>query len=233
MITNNIVSKILERKRVINFLHIGKTGGTSFLIFFQEANVINRLFWNYRIVYVDHDSVSSKLLSGELCFFFIRHPMKRFASAFWYQKRISHTYWGKKNNMEDSKHLQYFDNPTTLLKALQNKNASLHQEAKTAMLEVDHFRRDYQFYFSDAMNYINQWNVKFIGEQECYEASILRLAEIIGFSKASINIEKKNASHTDHGVHGNLDGKKIFEDMFPEEMKIYNRLKNLKRQLDE
>ncbi len=73
----------MSKKAKVNFLHIGKTGGSAIRSSFEKYSNKGK----YSLVFNRHSYFLTDVPKGEKIVFFIRDPISRFISGFYSRKR--------------------------------------------------------------------------------------------------------------------------------------------------
>ena len=125
----------LLKKKKINYLHIGKTGGSQIKYILEQNKNKN---YDFRVL---HHSV--KLLDlplNEQYFFSIRSPVSRFRSAFYYRKNKGLPGVFQDWKVQEEKAFNLFPNSNDLAENLFKDN-HLGYEATSAMLSIPHLSK--------------------------------------------------------------------------------------------
>ena len=234
-----LANAIINSKPKLNVLHIGKTGGTNLIeagIGFPKFNdqvrfrLREKIFWNYRARVIGHEDVPSSLSKENLAFF-IREPLSRYESAFWYEKnwRFSEYEQIIKQNPDVTALFEVFLTFHDWLLAFSDPNHEKHFYACELKKKSYHLHRDYTFYFRD-VDVIEKMeeNVIFIGETEEYESDLARLCKILGVRNASPLSMRRNKSKKPTNEKLSSVARSRFEKSFSKEYDLYRRIKDMK-----
>lgn len=123
---------IFKKKEIINYLHIGKTGGSQ-IKYILEKN-INK---NFKFKILHHSIRLSNLPKNERYFFSIRNPITRFRSAFYYRKNRGLPGVFQEWKAHEKKAFDTFVNANDLAENL-FKNNKIGDLATAAMLSISH-----------------------------------------------------------------------------------------------
>ena len=123
---------ILKKKNIINYIHIGKTGGSQVkYILRQNSNK------NYDFKVLHHSLKLLDLPLNQKYFFSIRSPISRFNSAFYYRKNKGLPGVFQDWKAQEEKAFNIFPEPNDLAENLFKDN-QLGYEAVSAMLSIPH-----------------------------------------------------------------------------------------------
>lgn len=190
--TNELFEKI-EHKSKVNFLHIGKTGGSALTSAIR--NHLNTK--NYSIRVRGHYVKLAEIPEGEKVFFFLRDPITRFVSGFYSRQRKGRPRNNVEWNKGEEKVFTTFRTPNELAITLSNKSMPNHGLAVQAMNYVIHLSSYYDW-FKDIEYFKSRINdILFIGFQETLDNDFEKLKVILGLP-ASATLPKD-----DIGAHRN------------------------------
>lgn len=138
------------------YLHIGRTGGTSFLhkareLAISEPHRVPILFpsgWTIPEIL--------KVLPHARISFVVRDPLNRIISAFMSRARAGRSDPGIPWSADEAAAFLLFEDVRQYLRALISSNASEAASAERASLAIDDIRRDYQLHFPNLTN-MGQW----------------------------------------------------------------------------
>lgn len=228
-------------KPTMYFLHIGKTGGTSIIesgigqpeLGGQSSyTILDKLGWKFDVQSVPHWRVPNVFLHQKNLAFFIRNPLSRLESIFYYEKNYRHSEYNIEQSAEISAIFNQFEYFETWFYALQKSDNPEHKASLELFTQVEHFQRGYSFYFKDKESVLNSRNrITFIGEQENFNEDIGRLLTTIGI-KNKERIQHRNKSKR---PKANEAVRRIHEhearSLLPKEYEIYDALLQLKKEL--
>lgn len=152
----------IQGKRVLHFLHLGKTGGTAV----KHALIQAPPGKKYVLYLHSHNVKLQDIAKGEGVFFCVRDPLSRFISGFYSRQRQGqprHFTPGARKKIA----FDYFSTPNQLGKALSSQDPELKQRAQNAMNNIQHVNNSYWDWFTDE-DYLKlrQSDIFFIGFQE-------------------------------------------------------------------
>jgi len=234
-----VARRIIDSKPTLNILHIGKTGGTNLL----EAGIgiarfndqvkfklREKIFWKYRTTVIGHDAVPNSLSYPNLALF-IRDPLLRYESAFWYEKNWASSEYAHVIP-QDSDVAYLFGKFLTFedwLRALTDTEDSKHQDACQLKTKGYHLHRDYAFYFKNSANVEKmKSNLVFVGETEHYSDDLKRLCKIIGIKNATPLTYRRNSSDQKKKTRIRPAENDFYRGFFAKEYLIYNKIRGLK-----
>ncbi len=153
----------LQRKRVIHFLHIGKTGGTAIKYALKSFPTSSD-----NVIYIHSHKFS--LLSvpkGEKCFFFLRDPIQRYISGFYSRLRQGKPRYFYPWSEAERVAFEEFKTPDQLAIALSSKDDEEQQRARNAMNSIKHVNHHYSKWLI-SMDYFDERlpDIFFVGFQE-------------------------------------------------------------------
>lgn len=157
------LKKRIQRKRVVHFLHIGKTGGSAINHALEPYPETAR----YIIKRHNHEITLRDVPRGQGVIFFLRDPLSRFASGFNSRLRRgepkAHIPWSAAEEEAFSR----FDTPNRLATALSSDDEELRHGAGAAMQSIEHVRDSFWKWFESEEYFLSRMDdVVFIGFQE-------------------------------------------------------------------
>jgi hypothetical protein len=157
------LKKRVQRKPVVHFLHIGKTGGTAI----NHALSLYRETARYVIKRHGHNKTLRDIPDGEGVIFFLRDPLTRFTSGFNSRLRRgeprAHNPWSAAEEEAFSR----FDTPNQLATALSSDDAEERRRARAAMESIAHVRDSFWKWFECEEYFLSRMeDIFFIGFQE-------------------------------------------------------------------
>lgn len=153
----------IQGKRVLHFLHLGKTGGTAVKHALMQAPSGRR-----HVLYLhSHNVKLEDIAKGEGVFFCVRNPTARFISGFYSRQRQGQPRHFSPWSPEEKSAFEFFSTPNQLGKALSSQDLELRQRAINAMKNIQHINSSYWDWFKDE-EYLRsrQSDIFFIGFQE-------------------------------------------------------------------
>ncbi|MCD6143412.1 sulfotransferase family 2 domain-containing protein [Thermococcus sp.] len=170
------LAKITGR-RLVHFLHIGKTGGTSI----KYALRWNFFTKNYIISLHRHSTTLEDIPEGEYVFFFVRDPIGRFVSGFYSRLREGKPRHYKPHTPEEKKAFSKFKTPNELAEALSSSDSEIKKAAMDAMKAIGHVKTSYWDWFKDEDYFTSRVNdIVFVGRQEYLSQDFEKLKKILG-----------------------------------------------------
>lgn len=220
------LKKRVQRKPVVHFLHIGKTGGTA----------VNHALEPYRetarfiIKRHGHERTLRDIPQGEGVIFFLRDPLTRFASGF--NSRLRRGEPRASNPWTEAEEAAFsrFDTPNRLATALSSDDEEVRQRARTAMKNIGHVSESYWKWFESEEYFLSRMDdIVFIGFQENlasdFESVKLKLGLPQSVSLPTDDVlAHKNPAHLD----GTLEDKAVenLRNWYAEDIKFYAQCKN-------
>ena len=155
-----------EGKQIINFLHIGKTGGSA--IKFALKDWAEKPLKNNSVIYLHSHRVGLKdIPKGEKVFFFLRDPISRFKSGFYSRKRQGQPRIYSPWSEDEKITFERFETPNDLAMALSSPNLEMRKNAEFAIGSIKHTRLFTQEFFSTKEYFSSRLSdIFFIGFQE-------------------------------------------------------------------
>ena len=233
-----VARRIIHAKPTLNILHIGKTGGTNLLeagVGFPRFNdqaqfkLREKVLWKYRTRVIGHEAVPNSLSYPNLALF-IRDPLLRYESAFWYEKNWASSEYAHVIP-QDSDVADLFGKFSTFedwLRAYTDAEDSKHQDACQLKNKGYHLHRDYAFYFKDSTSVEKmRSNLIFVGETEDYMNDLERLCKIIGIKNSTPLTNHRNSSNQKKTRFKPAESD-FFQSFFAKEYLLYNKIRGLK-----
>ena len=135
-------------RRVVHFLHIGKTAGTAIKHALGPANDDpHRRF--YFVLNHQHHVTLQHVPSGDLAFLCIRDPVERFNSGFYSRKRKGRPRLNVEWSPGEARAFNRFATANDLAEALGSADPELAAAARDAMGEIQHLRTHLDFWVKD------------------------------------------------------------------------------------
>jgi hypothetical protein len=153
----------VQRKHVVHFLHIGKTGGTAI----YHALAPYRETARYVIKRHGHNKTLRDIPDGEGVIFFLRDPLTRFTSGFYSRLRRgeprAHNPWSPAEEEAFSR----FDTPNRLATALSSDDDEERRRARAAMKSIAHVKDSFWKWLGSEEYFLSRMeDIFFIGFQE-------------------------------------------------------------------
>lgn len=168
----------IQGKRVLHFLHLGKTGGTAVKHALMQVPPGRR----YVLYLHSHNVILEDIAKGEGVFFCVRNPTARFISGFYSRQRQGQPRHFSPWSPEEKSAFEFFSTPNQLGKALSSQDLALKQRAINAMKNIKHINSSYWDWFKDE-DYLRsrQSDIFFIGFQEQLTENFEILKKRLGF----------------------------------------------------
>jgi Sulfotransferase family len=151
-----------QGKRVLHFLHIGKTGGSAVkhaLRPYTEGQRYLLYLHRHRVRLVD-------VPRGEGVIFLVRDPISRFVSAFFSRQRQGQPRYSAPWTDHEQRAFEYFATPNDLAMALTASDKDRWERAAHALTHIRHVRSSYWDWFQDEAYFASRRSdVFFIGFQ--------------------------------------------------------------------
>ncbi len=154
----------LQGRRIVHFLHIGKTAGTALTV----ALVPHLNAGDYEIRLYGHECGLDDFPRGEKVVFIVRDPISRFVSGFHSRKRqglprLPPVPWSRGEEVAFAR----FATPNELALALSSEAEGRRAAALDAMRSISHIRSPHWCWFKDESYFLSrQSDILFIGFQE-------------------------------------------------------------------
>ncbi len=162
--------------RHAHLLHIGKTGGTAL-----KSTLDGARGDGYRIFLHDHHVTLSDIPVGDGFIFFVRDPIRRFASGFYSRQRQGQPRYFYPWSRSEFEAFGLFETPDKLARALSAPNEKHRTAAEKAMRSIQHVRDPYSLWFGDAKHFRSRMDdLLFVGSQEHLREDFQRLKNILG-----------------------------------------------------
>lgn len=162
----------LQGKKILHFLHLGKTGGTAVKHALKQIPPGDR-----HVIYLHPHRVKLRdIPRGEKVFFFLRDPATRFVSGFYSRQRQGKPRHSTPWSAEEKQAFEIFSTPSQLAKALSSHEPELRKKALSAMHDIQHVRNSYWEWFENE-EYLKERlsDILFIGFQETLTSDFARL----------------------------------------------------------
>jgi len=192
----------IQGKTIVHFLHIGKTGGTSikYALKNDKKPFINE---KYIIFSPAHAFTLKDSLPGEKVFFFVRDPIDRFISGFYFKKRKGmpkiYTEW----KPAEKEAFETFNTPNELAISLSKKDENIRKIAIKSMKSIGHVKSSYWDWFGDEKYLLSRiQDIIFVGTQKNLDKDFIHLKKILNLPK---NLELPKDNFNKHKSPENLD----------------------------
>ena len=152
------------RKRVLHFVHIGKTGGTALIDTLSRAH---RTSPQYRIFFHPHHFTLHDVPAGEGAIFFLRDPITRFVSGFYGRQRQDYPRYNSPWRPGEKIAFEQFSAPQELALALSSEDPVEKNNAVQAMHNIAHVNTHYSFWLGSMADLERRADdIFFVGFQE-------------------------------------------------------------------
>ena len=213
-------------------LHIGKTGGVALKVAIRKY----RRSGTYAIYKHGHDWTLRELPEGDKFFFFVRHPVSRFVSAFIHVQLQSRPRFFEPWSPGEAIAFSRFHSANELALALSSEVSSRREEAIHAMRNISHIRDSlYDWLDSDAALLRRAGDVLFIGFQEDMTADFEALKKRLGLLQtASLPRDdvKSNRNPEGSDTHLEEEARANLCKWYARDIHLYELCKGLRRQID-
>jgi hypothetical protein len=192
----------LQHRRIVHVLHVGKTGGMAVNAALQPYHK----WGDYEIRTYCHDFVLKSAPRGEKVVFFLRDPISRFVSAFYYRKRQSAPRFLHPWTPAEEAAFRRFETANHLALALSSDDAPLRDAAGEAMRNIEHVQ-SHQWTWFQGEDYFQsrRADILFIGFQETLSADFEVLKKILNLPReAKLTDDDVAANRSPNGLATNL-----------------------------
>lgn len=168
----------IKGKKIIHFIHIGKTGGSAL-----KSSLKNHTQGNHYYLFLHNHNIKLKHIpKGDKIIFFLRHPVSRFISAFNSKKRRNlgegrYKHLGIEANF--AKITSYFSTPSELAEALSSESTDLKNLALFALENIQHFKSVFDYLHSKKYVISRQSDIILIGYQETLSNDFNEIKKIL------------------------------------------------------
>jgi hypothetical protein len=188
-----------RNKRVLHFLHIGKTGGTAI----KEALTPHAESGDWLIKLHRHAVTLENIAAGEGVIFFLRDPLTRFVSGFYSRQRQGQPRYFYRWSPDEKSAFERFATPNKLALALSDENAETRAAAEKAMRTIQHVRDFYARWFGSEDYFRSRLpDIFFIGFQETLGKDFETLKSLLRLPK---NISLPGDEVASHKSPAHLD----------------------------
>ena len=131
-----------QKKNIIHYLHIGKTGGSAFKYALTKDHFPRDLYLHkdFMLFLHSHFVHLPDIPKGEKVIFFLRNPISRFISGFNGRKREDRPRWNVPWTKEEKIAFENFDTPNELALALSSHDPQIKAKAEFAMNNIIHLK---------------------------------------------------------------------------------------------
>jgi len=201
----------LRGRKIVHVFHVGKTGGTALI----KALKYNTTTPAYRIIFHLHSWTLKDTPCGHKVIFFIRHPIKKFVSAFYCRLRESCPSHNSPWRAAEKAAFEVFKTPNELALGLSSKDPAIRESAVHAMKNIEHLSSFYRDWFISEGYFLSRFkDILFIGLTERMESDftilkgILRIKNDCRLSKNPIDANSSRIAskdkHLDETARSNL-----------------------------
>lgn len=168
-----------KSRRVVHFLHIGKTGGSAVRAVLDAY----RETAEFRLELHGHATSLRDVPEGEVVVLFLRDPVSRFVSGFYSRQRKGQPRYYSEWSEEEKIAFETFATPNQLACSLADEQSAQHSNALRAMRSVEHLA-PYKHWYGD-LDYFRSRieDIFFIGFQESLDSHFAQLMEILGIAE--------------------------------------------------
>jgi hypothetical protein len=213
-------------KKVFNFLHVGKTGGSAIKAAFNNKGLYR--FRGNLFLFHNHPVRFNQIKRGEKVFFVIRDPLSRFVSGFYSRKRQGMPRIFNPWKKGEKEAFECFVSPNSLGEALGDADPQYREQAIAAMKAIGHVNTSFWDWFGDE-NYLRErmGDIMWVGTQEDltmeFEAfkDHLSLPAGIQLPRDKTNMHK-NPEHLDKKL--SLTAQKHLKNWYQEDYKFLSLL---------
>ena len=161
--------------KIVNFLHIGKTGGMAI----KKALRPNLKTDKHIIHLRGHTCTLRDIPQGDKVFFVLRDPIKKFVSGFNHQKRQIEI-WSDPWTPGEKVAFSHFNTPNELAIALGSEDRERRELAMNSMRSIEHVRDSFWDWFETEEYFISRLeDILYIGFQESLEEDFANLKKIL------------------------------------------------------
>ena len=216
----------LKGKEVLYVLHVNKAAGTSLFHGIKENQTASS---KTRILCMPHKFGLKNLPKNSKVALFIRAPEARFASGFEHQKKRGYPHYDLEWSREEAAIFECFKSFDELVLGMSSNNTELQELAHSAWNEITHLKLSYTHYVG-GLNYLakNLHRIAFVGEQETFASDWEVFCDRF-LESSSSTTPKLNALRTARPTQS--EWKNAVQKIYPDEYKLYERLKARKLQL--
>ena len=209
-------------KTPVDFLHIGKTGGTALIDTLRGQKTEDYLIRMY-----GHKLKLVNIPEGHKVVFFIRHPVDRFISSYYSRQRKGAPRHNLPWRPPEAAAFGLFKTANQLAEALSSTDLVLQEKAQNAMRCIFHVRNSFfdhlqsDDYFNSRLN-----DILFIGNQIRLDEDLEKLKDILGLP-AGLKLPRDDirAHRNTLDVDKNLseEGRKNIENWYQKDIVFYEK----------
>jgi hypothetical protein len=182
----------LQNRRVLHFLHIGKTGGTAA----KSALRGHENSGDYEISLHEHEFQLKDVPLGEKVVFFVRDPISRFVSGFYGRQRQDLPRHDAPWTPGEEIAFRRFKTPNELALALSADDQELQAAAVDAIRIISHLRSPHWTWFKNERYFLSRRSdILFIGFQETLKEDFALLKKILNLPQNVRLPEDEIGSH--------------------------------------
>jgi len=222
-----------KKKIKVNFLHIGKTGGSvirNSLKKYAKMGDYSLVFNHHILAFHHHSYFLMKVPKGEKVVFFVREPISRFVSGFYSRKRKGKPLYNISWKKEEGEAFGLFETPNQLASALSSKKQSTRRAAILAMNSITHVKSSYWDWFKNKKYFISRLNdILFVGTQENLDKDFEKLKKILDVNKARLTRNKIKMHKNPPGLdkHLSLKSKRNLKKWYAKDFEFIKLCKKL------
>jgi len=166
----------LQRKQIIHFLHVSKTGGTA-----VRAAIGQHLTTKTSAIFLhDHSFRLQDAAPGEKIVLFLRDPKDRFISAFYSRRRCGRPRYDVPWTRGEHSAFSHFKTANQLARSLSSDDPYERERGRAAMREIGLLSTSYYDWIgSDELLSQRNSDILFIGFQEELKADFNRLRDLL------------------------------------------------------
>ncbi len=195
-------------KTMAHVLHIGRTGGSAVKYALRGGKPI--VTGKYIIFTHNHRFGFKDALPGEKIVFFVRNPIDRFVSSFYYRKSKGQPWYYFEWSAAEMEAFSTFETPNELAVSLSSEDPGKRELAVKAMKNIAHVDTSYWRWFINEEYFLSRRNdILFIGAQKDLDRDFARLNEILGLKKDMLPLDQKQRNANPMDVDKRLDDESI------------------------
>jgi len=210
----------------VHFLHIGKTGGTAIV----EA--LSPVAQRFEIVLHAHDTKLDDVPRDHRVFFFVRHPLSRFASGFFSRLRRGAPRYNYEWSEAEAKAFARFQKANDLAEALSADDPETRMQAREAMNSIQHVNSAYKNWFSGEQELADRLDsIILLGLQEKLRPDFEQLKSLLKLpQKLSLPDDDVRAHRTPKDFDRRLTplAEKNLSEWYAEDIRFYERCLQLR-----
>jgi len=214
--------KLLKRKTLVHFLHIGKTGGSNLRDTLSTCeSTVDMLEFH------GHGCRLADIPKGQKVVAVVREPESRFISAFYGRQREDRPRYHVPWSEGEKKAFETFANANDLALALESDSRTMRSMAEQAMKDIQHVRQPLCYYLGD-LNYFlkREADIFFIGFQNNLDADAERLVKKLKLPNLKLSNDPVIAHSTKPNDKSRLtqEAKDILAKFYKKDVEIYEYL---------